>query len=164
FKSLLYQEPGKEAASRNLAQNWRVTTNAVIDFIALTRPYETFDPFVRFDRILSDDSVPGEPPLASPPHSIEAQAEHRQSRIHRQRRHPQLSLAFVVANWLPRSFGAILRSLAVLLHFIGEAYSTGERLPQGGITKTGNTHARRALIEGAWASRYPAKVRRPRRR
>jgi len=29
--------------------------------------------------------------------------------------------------------------------------STGERRRQGGITKTGNTHARRALIEGAWA-------------
>lgn len=28
----------------------------------------------------------------------------------------------------------------------------------GGITKAGNTHARRALIEGAWAYRDPAKV------
>jgi len=26
------------------------------------------------------------------------------------------------------------------------------------MTKTGNTHARRALVEGAWAYRYPAKV------
>ena len=40
-------------------------------------------------------------------------------------------------------------------------YARGERRRQGGITKTGNTHARRALVEGAWASRYPAKVRRP---
>jgi transposase len=32
-------------------------------------------------------------------------------------------------------------------------YSTGERRRQGGITKTGNTHARRARVEGAWASR-----------
>jgi transposase len=37
-------------------------------------------------------------------------------------------------------------------------YSSGERRRQGGITKTGTTHARRALIEGAWAYRYPAKV------
>src|SRR4029450_12382074 len=37
-------------------------------------------------------------------------------------------------------------------------YSTGERRQQGGITKTGNSHARRALIEGAWAYRYPAQV------
>jgi transposase len=36
--------------------------------------------------------------------------------------------------------------------------SSGERRRQGGLTKTGNTHARRALIEGAWAYRYPAKV------
>ena len=28
------------------------------------------------------------------------------------------------------------------------------------MTKTGHSHARRALVEGAWASRYPAKVRR----
>src|SRR5262249_18794340 len=34
-------------------------------------------------------------------------------------------------------------------------YSTGERRQQGGTTKTGNSHARRALIEGAWAYRYP---------
>ena len=26
------------------------------------------------------------------------------------------------------------------------------------MTKTGNAHARRALVEGAWAYRYPAKV------
>ena len=38
------------------------------------------------------------------------------------------------------------------------AYSSGERRRQGGITKTGNSHARRALVEGAWAYRYPAKV------
>jgi len=37
-------------------------------------------------------------------------------------------------------------------------YSSGERRRQGGITKTGNTHDRRALVEGAWAYRYPAKV------
>lgn len=38
------------------------------------------------------------------------------------------------------------------------AYSSGERRRQGSITKTGNPHARRALIEGAWAHRYPAQV------
>ena len=37
-------------------------------------------------------------------------------------------------------------------------YSSGPRRSQGGITNTGNTHARRALVEGAWAYRYPAKV------
>jgi transposase len=38
------------------------------------------------------------------------------------------------------------------------AYSRGERRHQGGITKTGNTHARRAFVDGAWASRDPAHV------
>lgn len=36
--------------------------------------------------------------------------------------------------------------------------SSGPRRRQGAITKAGNTHARRALVEGAWAYRYPAKV------
>jgi transposase len=48
-----------------------------------------------------------------------------------------------------------------LMHYLGftpSEYSTGERRQQGGITKTGNSHARRALMEGAWASRYPATV------
>jgi len=47
-----------------------------------------------------------------------------------------------------------------LMNYLGltpSAYSTGERRQQGGITKTGNRHARRALVEGAWAYRYPAK-------
>ena len=44
------------------------------------------------------------------------------------------------------------------LGLMPSAYSSGERRRQGGITKTGNTHARRALVEGAWAYRYPANV------
>jgi transposase len=38
------------------------------------------------------------------------------------------------------------------------AYASGGRRQQGGMTKTGQTHARRALVEGAGASRYPATV------
>ena len=48
-----------------------------------------------------------------------------------------------------------------LMNYLGltpSEYSTGARRRQGGITKTGNSHARRALVEGAWAYRYPAKV------
>lgn len=37
-------------------------------------------------------------------------------------------------------------------------YSRGARRQQGRMTKTGTTHARRAVVEGAWADRYPAKV------
>jgi transposase len=50
------------------------------------------------------------------------------------------------------------RQLMSYLGLTPSEYSSGERRRQGGITKTGNTHARRALIEGAWASRYPANV------
>jgi transposase len=50
------------------------------------------------------------------------------------------------------------RQLISYLGLTPSAYSTGERRRQGGITKAGNPHARRALIEGAWAYRYPAKV------
>jgi transposase len=53
------------------------------------------------------------------------------------------------------------RALMKFLGLIPSAYSSSERRHQGSITKAGNTHARRALVEGAWASRSPAKVRRP---
>jgi transposase len=46
-----------------------------------------------------------------------------------------------------------------LMNYLGltpSEYSTGERRQQGGITKPGHSHARRALVAGAWASRYPA--------
>lgn len=47
------------------------------------------------------------------------------------------------------------------LGFTPSAYAPGERRRQGGSTKAGHIHARRALREGAWASRSPAQVRRP---
>jgi len=50
------------------------------------------------------------------------------------------------------------RQLMKYLGLIPSEYSTGERRRQGAITKAGNTHARRALVEGAWAYRDPAKV------
>jgi transposase len=52
------------------------------------------------------------------------------------------------------------RQLMSYLGLTPSEYSSGERRRQGSITKTGNTHARHALVEGAWAYRYPAKVRR----
>ena len=45
------------------------------------------------------------------------------------------------------------RELMKFLGLIPSEYSTGERRRQGAITKAGNTHARRALVEGAWAYR-----------
>jgi len=48
-----------------------------------------------------------------------------------------------------------------LMHYLGltpSAYASGPRRQPCSIPKTGHTHARRALVEGAWAYRYPAKV------
>lgn len=48
-----------------------------------------------------------------------------------------------------------------LMSFLGltpSEYSSGERKRRGAITKTGNQHARRVLIEAAWAYRFIPKV------
>ena len=50
------------------------------------------------------------------------------------------------------------RELMKFLGLIPSEYSSGAQRRQGSITKAGNTHARRVLVEGAWAYRYPAKV------
>jgi transposase len=50
------------------------------------------------------------------------------------------------------------RQLAAFVGLIPSEYSTGESRRLGPITKAGNGHARRALVEAAWAYRYPAKV------
>ena len=50
------------------------------------------------------------------------------------------------------------RQLGAFVGLIPSEDSSGPRRRLGGITKTGNGRARRALIEGAWAYRYPAKV------
>jgi len=50
------------------------------------------------------------------------------------------------------------RQLAAFVGLIPSEYSSGPSRRQGGIMKAGNGRARRALIEGAWAYRHPAKV------
>jgi transposase len=47
--------------------------------------------------------------------------------------------------------------LMAYLGLIPSEYSSGDTVKKGGITKTGNTHARRALIESAQAYRLPAR-------
>ena len=47
-----------------------------------------------------------------------------------------------------------------LMSYVGlvpSEHSSGEKRRQGGVTKTGNAHARRMLIECAWAYRFPAR-------
>lgn len=50
------------------------------------------------------------------------------------------------------------RQLMAYLGLTPSEYSSGEKRRQGGITKTGNGHARKVIIEGAWAYRFPAKI------
>jgi len=50
------------------------------------------------------------------------------------------------------------RQLAAFVGLTPSEHSSGAKRRQGGITKTGNPRARRVLVEGAWAYRYPAKI------
>ena len=53
------------------------------------------------------------------------------------------------------------RSAAELMAFVGlvpSEHSSGERRRQGSITKVGNSHARRLLVESAWHARRHPKV------
>jgi transposase len=50
------------------------------------------------------------------------------------------------------------RQLAAFVGLTPSEHSSGASRRQGGITKTGNPRARRVLVEGAWAYRYPAKI------
>ncbi|RJG37023.1 IS110 family transposase, partial [Motilimonas pumila] len=72
-------------------------------------------------------------------------------------------IRFISAMTLVAELGDMRRfnSPRSLMHFIGltpSEYSSGQRQKQGGITKCGNTHARRILIEAAWAYRFSPKV------
>ena len=50
------------------------------------------------------------------------------------------------------------RELMKCMGLIPSEYASGAQRRQGSITKAGTTHARRGLVEGAWAYRSPAKV------
>ena len=49
-------------------------------------------------------------------------------------------------------------SLGPFLGLTPSEHSSGERRRQGAITKTGNTHARRLLVEAAWHQRRPPRM------
>ena len=68
---------------------------------------------------------------------------------------------FVAAVTLIAELGDLARfahpkQLMSYLGLVPSEYSTGESRVQGKITKTGNGHVRRILIESAWAYRLPA--------
>lgn len=50
------------------------------------------------------------------------------------------------------------RQLMAYLGLVPSEHSSGSTVRRGGITKAGNALARRALIEGAWTYRMPARV------
>ena len=56
----------------------------------------------------------------------------------------------------PRRFDSP-RQLMAYLGLVPSEHSTGERTRRGGLTKTGNGRARKALIEAAWTYARPAK-------
>lgn len=50
------------------------------------------------------------------------------------------------------------RQLAAFVGLTPSEHSSGPKRRLGGITKAGNSRARRVLVEGAWSYRFPAKV------
>lgn len=53
------------------------------------------------------------------------------------------------------------RELMGYLGLVPSEHTSGEKRRLGAITKTGNTHVRRVLIEAAWNYRFPPRITRP---
>ena len=53
------------------------------------------------------------------------------------------------------------RQLMAWLGLVPSEHSSGSKVERSGITKAGNSRARRVLIEGAWSYRFPARVTNP---
>ena len=51
------------------------------------------------------------------------------------------------------------RELSSWLGIVPSEYSSGQQRHRGHITRTGNRHARRLLIEAAWSYRHPPRLR-----
>ncbi len=72
-------------------------------------------------------------------------------------------VAFVVAVTVVAEIGDFrrftnARQLMAYLGLVPSEHSSGSSVRRGGITKAGNSLARRVLIEGAWTYRMPARV------
>jgi hypothetical protein len=73
---------------------------------------------------------------------------------------------FVAAATLVSELGDMHRfehpkQLMAYLGLVPSEYSSGTARTQGSITKTGNTHVRRILVEAAWCYRYSSRMSRP---
>ncbi|MGD8896224.1 MAG: IS110 family transposase, partial [Acidobacteriota bacterium] len=67
----------------------------------------------------------------------------------------RLSAATIVAEAGPLSRFPHPRQLMAYIGVVPSEHSSGGKTVHGGITKTGNAHLRRVLVEAAWAYRYP---------
>jgi transposase len=72
-------------------------------------------------------------------------------------------VSFIVAVTFAAEVGDVRRfdnprQLMAFLGLVPSERSTGETVRRGGLTLAGNRRARRALVEGAWTYRYPARV------
>jgi transposase len=72
-------------------------------------------------------------------------------------------VSLVVAVTLIAEIGDLSRfqqpsQLMAHLGLVPSEHTSGQSTKRGGITKTGNSHARKALVEAAWAYRMPARV------
>jgi transposase len=72
-------------------------------------------------------------------------------------------VSFVVASTFVSELGDVTRfqkpnQLMSYLGLTPSESSSGPRRRLGGITKAGNAHVRRVLVEGAWSYRFPAKI------
>ena len=50
------------------------------------------------------------------------------------------------------------KELMAYLGLVPSEHSSGDTVRRGGITKKGNSHARRICVESAWSYRYPARL------
>jgi transposase len=69
-----------------------------------------------------------------------------------------VNAAMLIAELGDLSRFANPRQLMAYLGLVPSEHSSGARLRRGGITKAGNSAARRLLIEAAWSYRFPARV------
>jgi transposase len=71
-------------------------------------------------------------------------------------------IALLSATLIVAEIGDIKRfatapQLMAYLGLVPSEHSSGERQRRGAITKTGNSHVRRVLVEAAWTYRFPAR-------
>jgi len=88
----------------------------------------------------------------------------KQSRLHELIKALQSmrGISLIVAATIAAELGDLTRfenpgKLMAFLGLIPSEHSTGERVKKGAITKTGNGHVRRALVEAAHGYRFPAR-------